>query len=147
MKEVRNDMKVINGKYVIRSRYTNEIIFEGANLRGANLRCANLRGASLIDANLTGASLIDADLEGADLIDANLRGANLTGACLYGTALSIFQFSKHFAFYHEGNVQIGCKFFDLGYWLDNFRTIGENEGYSDKEIEMYGAWLKSLKML
>ena len=42
----------------------------GADLCGANLRCANLSGA-----NLSGANLRCADLSGADL-----RGANLSGA-------------------------------------------------------------------
>ena len=49
----------------------------GANLTGADITFANLTGAKLTDANLTGANLTDADLTDADLTDANLTYANL----------------------------------------------------------------------
>ena len=55
-----------------------------ADLRGANLRDANLRGANLCSADLRGASLRDADLCGAYLCSANLRDANLCSANLRG---------------------------------------------------------------
>ena len=69
-----------------------EKIFDGADLRGANLDGANLdgaflRGAFLDDANLRGANLDDANLRGAFLRGAFLRGAFLRGADLGGANL------------------------------------------------------------
>ena len=58
-----------------------------ANLQGANLRDANLQGADLRGADLWGADLRGADLQGADLRDANLRGADLQDADLQGADL------------------------------------------------------------
>ena len=71
----------------IKSRFTGEIIFDGADLRGANLCDANLCGANLRGANLCGANLRGADLRGANLCDANLCGANLCGANLCGHSI------------------------------------------------------------
>ncbi|MGH2622238.1 MAG: DUF5758 domain-containing protein [Sphingobacterium sp.] len=53
--------------------------YEGADLRGADLRESNLFGANLREANLFGTNLRGADLRGADLCEANLREANLYG--------------------------------------------------------------------
>ena len=49
----------------------------GADLTCANLTCANLTDADLTDANLTRANLTRANLTCANLTDANLTGANL----------------------------------------------------------------------
>ena len=66
---------------------TRELIFDGADLRGADLYGANLRGADLRGADLYGANLRYANLRGADLYGADLRYANLRGADLYGANL------------------------------------------------------------
>ena len=60
---------------------------DGANLDGADLRCANLDGADLRCANLCGADLRCANLDGANLRCANLDGADLRCANLYGANL------------------------------------------------------------
>jgi hypothetical protein len=57
---------------------------EGANLEGANLRCANLEGANLEGANFRGANLEGANFRGANFRGAYLRGANLEGANFEG---------------------------------------------------------------
>ena len=98
-------------KIEIKNRWTGNVLFKyssddntiaktvrkavesGANLVGANLRCANLRGAdlsgaNLVGADLSGANLVGADLSGANLSDADLSGANLVGADLSGANLS-----------------------------------------------------------
>jgi hypothetical protein len=65
-----------------------KVIFEGANLSGADLSGANLSGADLFRANLSGANLSGADLSGANLLGADLFRANLSGADLSGANLS-----------------------------------------------------------
>ena len=62
-------------------------IFEGTNLRKANLRSVNLKRTNLKEANLEGTNLIEADLEGTNLKEANLEEANLTRANLKGANL------------------------------------------------------------
>ena len=62
----------------IRNRFTNDVILEVNDLRGANLRGANLSDADLNGADLSGADLRGANLSDADLSDANLRGADLS---------------------------------------------------------------------
>ena len=46
----------------LKTRFTDNVEGERANLTGANLTYADLRGADLTDANLTGANLTDANL-------------------------------------------------------------------------------------
>ena len=58
------------------------VVFSGADLRGAYFLEANLRGADFGEANLQDAQMADADLEGASLIAADLRRADLDGANL-----------------------------------------------------------------
>jgi len=65
-----------------------ESLKSGANLRGADLRCADLSGAHLRGADLSDAYLRGADLRGADISGAYLRCANLRGANLRGADLS-----------------------------------------------------------
>ena len=92
-------------------------------------------------------SLEGANLEGANLKWANLEGANLEGATLFDTPVITFQYSKYFAFYHEGNVKIGCLTNTLSYWLENYEVIGEEQSFTPKETMAYGLWLKVLKQL
>ncbi len=67
-------------------------VFRGANFRYTDLRDANLEGSDLRKANLrhvvlTGSRLSRADLREADLTHADLRGANLNGAKLEGAKI------------------------------------------------------------
>ena len=97
------------------------------------------------------ADLSYADLSCADLSCANLRGANLRGADLYvnasenvkGVQLLVMHLTKHRLVYRgdTGEVQIGCKKHKLEYWLENYREIGEKSGYTESDIEAYGAAL------
>jgi len=72
---------------IIKNMY-GKVIFDGADLSGANLYRADLSGADLSGADLSGANLYRADFSGADLSGANLSGANLTGANLSGANLT-----------------------------------------------------------
>ena len=66
----------------LKTRYTDHVEGERANLTGANLTDADLTGADLTDADLTCANLTCADLTDANLTRANLTGADLTRANL-----------------------------------------------------------------
>ena len=110
----------------------------GANLRGADLSGANLRGADLSEASLSGANLFEADLSGADLSGADLRGADLSEA----KGVMVFQAGKHTAYATSAGIQIGCKWHDIPIWVEQYKAIGEEAGYTKAEIEDYGKFVK-----
>ena len=95
---------------------------------------------------------IGANLSGANLSGANLRGANLSGAYLIGANLSdakdIFGFTlgKHFGFFQpsSGYLKIGCIGCYVDKWLERYESVGKREGYTQEEIERYGAMIKLL---
>ena len=116
-----------------------------ANLRGANLSGADLSGANLSRADLRGANLRGADLSKADLFRANLEEANLSH--IKGQDIFNFTLGKDQGVYLNGNVTIGCKSFTLDHWLANFKSIGTEARYTDKEIVRYGAMLNLIKNL
>ena len=87
----------------------------GADLRGANLRCANLDGADLRGANLDGADLRGANLYGANLDGANLRCANLDGEKLTKTPLQLNNL-KWFVLISDKYLRIGCQRFTIEEW-------------------------------
>jgi hypothetical protein len=97
---------------------------------------ADLRGADLFVANLFGANL-----RRADLCEANLRGANLFGANLCGAKglLRITGLRDDIvAIAGRREVTIGCQCLDIDEWLDRYKSIGKQHGYSDPEIAEYG---------
>jgi hypothetical protein len=114
--------------------------------RGANLRGADLRGAYLIGANLRGADLRDANLIGAYLRDANLIGADLIGANLIGAngiILPIFNIigSVHSVVFMGDKIKIGCEDHSISEWVENYKTIGEQNNYSPEQIEEYKKYI------
>jgi hypothetical protein len=62
---------------------------------------------------------------------------------LEGKAILSFQFERHTA-YFMGNdeIVIGCHRHCINHWIEQFETIGKNENYTDKQIAMYGAFIK-----
>jgi len=137
----------LKGAYLIKADLI-EADLSGANLIEAYLSEANLRGANLFKANLSGANLSGADLRGAHLSEANLIEANLFKANLRGIKgkeIVAFNGPKHFGYYCDGVVEIGCISLPLSEWLEEYESIGKENDYSENEIDQYGSWLKSLK--
>ena len=87
-KEKLNEILAAHMKWLNNELGGGRADLSGADLRGANLRCANLSGANLRGANLRCANLSGANLSGADLSCADLSRANLSGADLRGANLS-----------------------------------------------------------
>lgn len=108
---------------------------EQANLKGADLEGANLFGADLRGANLEGANLIGADLETTFL-------NNIKGKEIY-----TYTSSKHFAYYCDGVITIGCQSEEVSFWLENYEKLGKEYNYSEKEIASYGRWIKLMSTL
>ena len=119
----------------------------GANLSGADLYRANLSEADLYRADLSGANLSGADLYGADLSGANLSGADLSRAD--GIKLPIFNITGtlHPLLYMNGNIRIGCENHSLTEWVENYKTIGKENGYSEDQICEYGGYITTIATL
>jgi uncharacterized protein YjbI with pentapeptide repeats len=114
-----------------------------AYLSGANLSGAYLSGANLSRADLSGAYLSGADLGGADLGGADLGGADFKDTILEGKVILSFVFEKHTAyFYGSDKLKIGCEELPITEWLNRFEEIGKNNNYTDKQIQMYGMFIK-----
>ena len=94
------------------------------------------------------ADLSGANLSGADPYGANLSRADLKETILEGKAILSFQFEKHTAyFYGSDEIRIGCHALPINEWLENHSKIGKEEGYSDKQIEMYGNFIKQCALI
>lgn len=117
--------------------------FVSASLRGAGIRSANLTNAKLSYSELINVDLTNSDLTGADLYGAELRNARLE--FVTGCDVLSFQYMKHYAYYWNGHVKIGCLCFPLEQWLQSYQDHGRRERYSDKEIKVYGSWLRWLR--
>jgi carbonic anhydrase/acetyltransferase-like protein (isoleucine patch superfamily) len=51
--------------------------------------------------------------------------------------------SRHsVCWWQNGVINIGCKQFTIGEWMENFENIGKSEGYSDNEIEEYVEYIE-----
>jgi hypothetical protein len=121
-----------------------------ANLRNANLRCVTIRGADLSYADLrsvtlSGASLRNADLSGADLRGANIR--NLVSAQgVIGADLQVIDMPRQSIVRYGKQVSIGCEGpYDIDYWLEHARAIGERNNYNRRDTELYIDMLTVLK--
>jgi uncharacterized protein YjbI with pentapeptide repeats len=85
-----NDLKKLDSvdhTLSLRGRRLEKAVFDGADLRKADITGAHLQGASFENARLQSASLVGAQLQGASLTGAQLQGASLEGAQLQGASL------------------------------------------------------------
>ena len=118
-----------------------------ANLTNANLSYVNLTNANLTNANLTAANLIEVDLTNVNLTNANLYRVSLYEANIAnitGKEIVTFKAGKHFAYYVDGYIKIGCKCLPIKEWKDNYKIIGKDNGYNDKDIELYGDFIEMI---
>ena len=69
----------------------------------------------------------------ADLRSANLRSANLI----------VFQFQQSWAYFtFDGTLRIGCECMPITEWMLGYEQVGRKHGYTELQIEMYGAFIK-----
>ena len=46
-----------------------------------------------------------------------------------------------------GFLKIGCKEFSFDYWLENYKQIGKDNGFTTEEIEEYAEYIKLFKKI
>ena len=86
-----------------------------------------------------GIDLTRANLPRANLPRANLTRANLTGA---KGPFATGSFGRHNAIAAGGFIAIGCERHSYDHWLEHFAAIGAANGYTEDEIDDYGAWIQ-----
>ena len=91
-------------------------------------------------------AVIEARGKGADLKGANLKGANLEGANLDKWS-TIMIASRHVVTVYPNRISIGCHTRTLAKWLDGYKRIGMDQGYTTEEIAEYGEILLRIQKL
>ena len=113
-------------KIEIKNRFNDKIIITGEY---DNIKDALLKNSG---ADLSGADLYGADLSRADGI--KLPIFNITG-------------TLHSLLYMNGNIRIGCENHSLTEWVENYKTIGKENGYSEDQICEYGGYITTIATL
>ena len=112
-----------NGNIIITGKY--ESVKDALEKNsGVNLECANLQGANLEDANLEGANLEDAK-------NISLPIFNISG-------------TRHPIFAMDDFIKIGCEKHLIKEWLEDYKTIGTQFGYTDEEITEYYGYIQMI---
>jgi hypothetical protein len=99
-------------------------------------------GADLLGADLSGADLSRANLSRADLLGADLLGADLSGA---KQRILTIQGSRDQIVALDDDVKIGCFRHPLGWWLDNYATVGAENKYTPAQIAEYAEHLRHIE--
>ena len=117
----------------------------GVDLRRANLRYVDLKHVNLSYSNLEAVDLAFSNLEGANLAFSNLEDSNLVGVNLtdiYGKEIITLQAGKHFAYYCDNLIKIGCETHNVQFWLKNYKEIAAFHCYSKQNTKDYGNFIK-----
>ena len=137
----------------IKHRYNSSVLFEceAESLKIA-VELAVSKKIDLSDSNLRGSDLSDSDLRYSNLSYSDLRDSNLSYSNLSGSDLSdsigivSFTFKKHLAvsFFNKEilTTKIGCEQLPTIEFLAKHKDIGIKNGYSEEEINAYGAFIK-----
>ena len=116
-----------------------------ANLSNANLSKSEVSYANLFNADLSNAKLSWANLYGVELLGADLKGATLSGtnlSCIKGKTIYLIGSAKHFGYYCDGLVTIGCITLPVEEWTEQ---IGIANSYLEEEIAVYMDWIRRMK--
>jgi len=154
LKKIKNNDKDFSG-LDLSGLDLSELDLSNANLYNANLFNAILYNANLYKSNLSNANLENANLKFSNLENANLENANLSNAYLKNTNLTeikgkkiiVFHYNKHFSYYCDGILKIGCELKKPQEWLECYQKLGKKHNYTEQEIEMYLKFINICKDL
>lgn len=123
------------------------VTFDGSDLRGAKFLHSTLVQSTFCETNLQGSSFINSNISECVLTGANLKDATFVNNVILQTNLIIIHASKHTVVYHEGMVQVGCKYHGIKYWLRNHKKIGSAFGYTEDQVAEYKQIFAFLKKI
>ena len=70
-------------------------------------------------------------------------GTSIGSDASIGSDVFTLKGSGHKIYAHSPNkIGIGCKVYDLDFWLSNYENIGLHNSYSVEQIQEYGRYLK-----
>jgi hypothetical protein len=105
------------------------------------LRWSNLQGSDLRWSNLQGSDLRWSNLQGSNLQGSNLQGASLDQCTQY---VAVIRASRHDIVALDDDIRIGCQRMTLAEWLEQYKAVGHQSGYTEQQIAEYGIYLKAI---
>ena len=140
------------GDAIIRGGEIRGGVIWGGEIRGGEIRGGVIRGGVIWDGVIRdgvirggvirGGVIWSGEIKGGEIKGGEIRGGvifggEICGGVIWKTPLQ-FCSGRHYAIVSQpGWLKIGCKQFTFDYWGDNFKKIGEDEGYSEIEIIQY----------
>ena len=108
-----------------------------AIIRGGEIRGGVIRGGEIRRGEIWSGVIKGGEIRGGVIRGGVIFGGEICGGVIWKTPLQ-FCSGRHYAIVSQpGWLKIGCKQFTFDYWGDNFKKIGEDEGYSEIEIIQY----------
>lgn len=118
--------------------------FVNCDFGSASFMHATLESVMFAYCRLENAEFGSAQLENVSFVRSPLKGANFTRARatnLFGP-ISVCSLGYHTAIAAGGYISIECQRYDYERWLDLAYIIGEQYGYTERDVARYLAWAK-----
>ena len=74
-------------------------------------------------------------------------GCKLGDGCKVTRTIHIKGTRHYISWYGNGNINIGCHQKEISWWLENYKMIGEKEGYCEAEIAEYLQYIQICEQL
>ena len=125
------------GDAIIRGGEIRGGVIWGGEIRGGEIRGGVIRGGVIWGGVIWSGVIKGGEIRGGVIRGGVIFGGEICGGVIWKTPLQ-FCSGRHYAIVSQpGWLKIGCKQFTFDYWGDNFKKIGEDEGYSEIEIIQY----------
>ena len=125
------------GDAIIRGGEIRGGVIWGGEIRGGEIRGGVIRGGVIWSGVIWSGVIKGGEIRGGVIRGGVIFGGEICGGVIWKTPLQ-FCSGRHYAIVSQpGWLKIGCKQFTFDYWGDNFKKIGEDEGYSEIEIIQY----------
>ena len=112
-------------------------VIRGGEIRGGVIRGGVIWGGVIWSGVIKGGVIWVGVIRAGVIRGGVIFGGEICGGVIWKTPLQ-FCSGRHYAIVSQpGWLKIGCKQFTFDYWGDNFKKIGEDEGYSEIEIIQY----------
>ena len=135
--------------------------FHGGDFYGGDFRGGDFRGGDFYGGDFYGGDFRGGDFYGGDFYGGNFHGGYFHGGNFYGgnfhggnfrggdyeVLMLQIQGSKHFCyayFSEEDNsvcLGIGCERHTIEWWLENYASIGQEENYTDEQVDEYKLYI------
>ena len=115
--------------------------FRGGDFYGGDFYGGNFRGGDFYGGNFHGGYFHGGNFYGGNFHGGNFRGGD------YEVLMLQIQGSKHFCyayFSEEDNsvcLGIGCERHTIEWWLENYASIGQEENYTDEQVDEYKLYI------